>query len=184
MNKIITLLCIILFFGTELLHAQMNIEEMLKSSADSIKKNAIGKEFCNFELITLDKEFISSKDLIGKITLIDFWFGTCSPCIAEIGELIELYCRLKDNEKFQFLSFTTDNPDISKRYVEEYNIPYIVCPISREDAYRMNFGAGFPTKIILDKDGKTIFFHAGGFVDQKRIKQKLKEIEDMIKELL
>ena len=175
MNRILFLLSIVLFCNTGIF-AQDNTSPVtqLLQQIESIKKSAIGKEFCDFESDALDGKVISKKDLKGKITFINLWFETCSPCIAEMGNLIELYSKLKDNKDFQFFSFTIDAFEIAKKAVEKYNIPYIVCPVSREDAYRMNLNTGFPTKIILDKEGKIVFFNSGS----------INEIEGLIKQML
>ena len=182
MKRVLFLLCVVLICNTEL-SAQIKSERELVRDVllqlDSISKAAIGKELCDFKSSTLDGRVISNKDLKGKITFVDLWFETCSPCIAEMGDFIELYGKLKDNKDFQFFSFTVDSPETAKKAVEKYNIPYIVCPISREDAYRMNMNTGFPTKIIINKDGKITFFKTGGSK-----KQEIKEIEDKIKQLL
>ena len=175
MNRILFFLCIVLFCNTGTF-AQDNTSPVtqLLQKLDSIKRSAIGKDFCEFESVTLNGEVISKKDLIGKITFINLWFETCNPCIAEMGDLIELYDKLRDNKDFQFFSFTTDAFEIAKKAVEKYNIPYIVCPVLREDAYRMNLNTGFPTKIIIDKEGKIVFFNSGN----------VNEIEGIIKQIL
>ena len=182
MKKFLSLFCVVLICNTWLSAQIKSEQEMIRDiiqRSDSIEKAAIGKELCEFESATLDGRVITNNNLQGKITFVDLWFETCSPCIAEMGDLIELYCKLKDNKDFQFFSFTVDSPETAKKAVEKYNIPYIVCPISREDAYRMNMHTGFPTKIIINKDGKITFFKTGGSKEQER-----KEIEDKIKQLL
>ena len=183
MKKILILICIILFCNSGILSqdnkkTDKTVMEIFQR-LDSIKRCAIGKDFCEFESVTLNGEVISKKDLIGKITFVDLWFATCSTCIAEMGNLIELYDNLKDDKNFQFLSFTVDAFETANKAVEKYNIPFIVCPVSHEEAYRMNFNTGFPTKIIIDKEGKIVFFQNSGSKDQG-----VKEIEDIIKQLL
>ena len=186
MKKILILLCIVILCNIGL-SAQSNKSSDLDQAKgillrlDSIAKNAIGKNFCDFESVTLDGKAISKKDLKGKVTLVDMWFVNCSPCIAEMGGFIELYGKLKDNKEFQFFSFTRDYPEVAQKAVEKYKIPYIVCPVSSEDIYRMNFGCGFPTKIIIDKEGKIVFFRTGGAIDRDK---EMKEIEDIIKQML
>ena len=182
MKRVLLLLCVVINCNIGLSAQIKSEQELIRDlllQIDSIAKAAIDKEFCEFESVTLDGKTISKKDFQGKITFVDLWFETCSPCIAEMGDFIELYGKLKDNKDFQFFSFTVDSPETAKKAVEKYNIPYIVCPISREDAYRMNMRTGFPTKIIINKDGKITFFKTGGSNEQER-----KEIEDKIKQLL
>jgi len=151
---------------------------------DSIKKTSIGKEFYDFKAMTLEGNSVIKRDLLGKITIVDLWFVNCAPCISELGELNELYKKFKDVFDFRFLSFTVDSTDVAIKAVKKYNILYDVCPISREVASNMNFGMGFPTKIIINREGKIVFFKAGGSINPENVEKDIKEIEDIIRKLI
>lgn len=56
--------------------------------------------------------------LINKVTLINFWFYGCLPCMAEIPALNEVAEYYKDNPKVQLISFFRDS-----MYVDEVGIP-------------------------------------------------------------
>jgi thiol-disulfide isomerase/thioredoxin len=116
--------------------------------------------------------------------MMNFWFETCSPCIAELGALSDLFGKYKDNPNFLFLSFTIDNAEVAKKAVEKYDIPFFVCPVSREEASRMNFGMGFPTNIVINSEKKIEFFKTGGSVDEEKVKMQIKEIENVIAQIL
>ena len=187
--KIVLCLCFV-FFGCIALFAQNDadsFQEMIIKEGkriDSIKQSAIGKEFYSFEAMTLNMDSISINDLAGKVTMINLWFEGCAPCIAEFGEIFKLYNKLKDYPDFQLLSFTTDPPEVAKKAVEKYNINYPVCPISRKYSDNLNFGMGFPTNIILNKEKKIIFFKSGGPIEQVAVEKEIKKIEDTIMQLL
>jgi len=187
MKKI--LLCVVIFCYSDL-YAQLFTEDNQIifnefQQNDSIKKASIGKEFNDFKAMTLEGDSVFKNNLIGKVTVVSIWFVTCAPCIAEFEELSILYNKYKDNINFQFLSFTTDSYEVAIKAVEKYNIPYPVCPIPKEKAYQMNFKAGgFPTKFIISREGKIVFFKTGGFIEQEKVVKDIKELEDIIIKLL
>ena len=181
--------CFFILFSTGLF-AQNGIENyqvdvnkyLLKM--DSIKKSSIGKEFYDFKAKTLEGNSAFKRDLLGKITIVDIWFENCAPCLVELEKLSELYKKFKDISDFKFLSFTIDSPDVAIKAVKKYNISYEVCPISREVANNMNFNMGFPTKIIINREGKIVFFKIGGSTNSGIVEKDIKEIEDIIRKLI
>ncbi len=175
-------LLLILFFLTESMLAQdfnTGLNRFIKEQ-DSIRQTYIGKKYPAFVSVTMEGDTISEKMLPGKVTFLNFWFETCAPCIAEFEELKSMYERYKDDQNFQFISFTTDSYTDAKKTVRKYKLPYKVCHISRDYASKMNFNQGFPTNIVIDKKGNVVFLKAGGATDQERVKKAIKEIDDII----
>ena len=123
---------------------------------------------------------INNQALKGKITIINFWFEACAPCIAELDALSNLYNKYKNNASFQFLSLTVDNSETAQKAVKKYNIPYAVYPITKEDAYKMNFHSGFPTSIIINRAEEILFFTTGGHTEKEMADKQVKEMEDII----
>lgn len=144
---------------------------------------AIGKEFCDFETISLNRDTITDNHLMGKITVVNFWFEGCAPCIAELEALTDLFNKYKNNISFQFLSFTVDNVEVAQKAVNKHNIPYIVCPVSRELAYKMNFNCGFPTNIVINKERKIVYFKSGGFLENEMIEKEFLNMAEVIAKL-
>ena len=79
-----------------------NEEEQEKQTA------SIGNTYTDFELYTPNVKLQKISDYVGKspFTFIDFWASWCSPCIAEIPKLKEIYEEYKD-KGVTFLSFST-----------------------------------------------------------------------------
>lgn len=113
---------------------------------------AIGKPFPLFAATYRNEKF-TNKNLTGKIVFINFWFASCAPCIAEMDALNELYDSLRDNSRFEFISFTYEKQDKIDEVAGEHRMQYTIVPISFEDCYRLNQNNGFPTSIILDAKG-------------------------------
>lgn len=146
---------------------------------------AIGRVFPAFE-VTNESETINNSILKGKVVLINFWFEGCQPCRAEMGALNELHQQLKDNKDFEFMSFTWDNAAAIKRVEEKFNLLFKVFHADEEECRRLNQNNGYPTTIVLDRNGKIAGIKSGGFVDsgiaREYVKGKLLgEVDSLLK---
>lgn len=177
------ILFLLLLSLSSTLFAQINLDLVLKKR-DSINNLNIGKEFPDFHAISLNSERKSGKELKGKITLINFWFRECAPCIAEFKALNLLYLKFKENPSFQFMSFTFDSPNDAKKTVDLHQLLYSVNSVSEEECRRLMLNGGFPTNIIIDQNGKISYFKTGGFLEEQKVIKALKPLEQKITELL
>ena len=121
-----------------------------------------GQKLPDFAFNKSGKTTFSNKDFENKVVFINFWFASCQPCIAEIEGLNKMYNLLKDKSNFAFASFTFDPEETIKISIKKYNIQYRVIHLDRNECNRLNFNNGFPTNIILNKDGYIKFFMVGG----------------------
>lgn len=151
---------------------------------DSIRKQHIGKPYPDFTAYDLDGKVVSNQQLIGKVTMINFWFKHCSPCLVEFEALNALYQKFKDHPTFQFISFTKDPPDDAKESVQKHQLLYMVCPVKSDECYRLNFDSGFPTNIIVDPTGKIIFYKKGGKIDKTEASEEVRKFEQIISDAL
>lgn len=122
----------------------------------------LGKEVNNFEERAINGKKFSKKKLSGKITLINFWFEYCAPCIAEFEALNALYIKYKNNNKFQFISFTFESSATINRIMGKYALKFPIVCVSEEKCRLLNFNQGFPVNIITNLDGKIVFINSGG----------------------
>ena len=134
----------------------------------------IGKPFPLFYVKTGNATW-TNDSLKGKVVFINFWFENCPPCIAEMGPLNELYQKLKDSSNVAFLSFSFESTERLKQLKSKYGIAYPVVTISRNECYRLNQDNGFPTTIILDKNGVIRYLKAGGYVDREKVERFLND---------
>ena len=152
-----------LFFSLQSVCQQTAGQELIMVNLDSLTRaeqiKRIGKPFPEFNTFFQDKAF-TNQNLAGKIVFINFWFASCAPCIAEFDALNELYEKLKNKSGFEFISFTYESPDTVKEIIEKYSIKYKVITMSQKDIYRL--ANGFPTSVVLDKNGSVIFLKGGG----------------------
>lgn len=149
----------------EKLKKEMNFNEKVHS----LKGGAMPE----FNLISLNKGMISSKSLLGKPTILNFWFTNCQPCLDEIPMLNSLVSEFDDN--VNFLAITFQKKEIINSFLKnrEFNFSQIV------DArdYIREFGVMvYPKLVIVDKNG--IIIDVYGKIpegaDEKEFLRKLK----------
>jgi thiol-disulfide isomerase/thioredoxin len=155
----------------------------LNELLNSFQKN-IGNTYVKFEKKSLTGKRYSERELKGKVTLINFWFESCAPCIAEFDALNKLYKKYKSNENFQFISFTTDSDNSAKLTAQKFKLKFPIICISEKDCQQLNYKSGFPTNIVVDKTGKIFSIDIGGSLDKQIVKENIKKIESEIAECL
>lgn len=121
----------------------------------------IGKSAPDYKMNDINGKTILSEDTKGKIVVLNFWFATCKPCIDEIPELNKVYDKYKDNPDVVFASITFENTKKVKSFIKEYSFKYPVYANAKEmcDLFKIK---GFPTNIILDREGKYSDYLIGG----------------------
>jgi peroxiredoxin len=112
----------------------------------------------NLNLITISGEKITSQQLLGKITLINFWATDCPGCINEMPGLIETYNQYKDQGlEVIAVAMYYDPPSRVISFTKNNNLPFpVVLDTNKEIINKFNNVKLTPTSIILDKNGYVI----------------------------
>ncbi len=112
----------------------------------------------------------------GKVALVDLWATWCVPCVAELPHLQQLSDELPE-EDFLMLGIVLESGDAEgvAEFVADKDITYP--NVMGSDAARDAFGPflGYPTKYLIDKEGKLIkrYFGAVGDILDHEIGQLL-----------
>lgn len=122
--------------------------------------------------------------LKGKYVLLDFWGSWCGPCRASHPHLKEIYSKYKEKglEIVGVANEKSDNLEDAKKAwlkaISDDGIGWIQVLNNYDKASTdlvMSYGInGFPTKILLDKNGKVLFKIVGSGGDE--LDQKLKTL--------
>jgi len=100
----------------------------------------------------------------GKVTLVSFWATWCVPCKKEIKNIREQMAEVKAEADFDFVTVSIDESraeGLVRSYAKSqgWDFPYYIDPNS--DLKRsLNFQT-VPFTIIIGKDGKIAYMHAG-----------------------
>jgi thiol-disulfide isomerase/thioredoxin len=140
----------------------------------------VGAPMPSFTLSMIPSGVLDSKALKGKIILINFWFTTCAPCIAEMPGLNKLASEYKGSNVV-FVGFTFENRDkIETVFLPSHPFDFRIVP----DAGEMEklFGIDdYPSTFIVDASGRIRKAWSGGPngpTAKDEIYQKIKPVLD------
>ncbi len=140
-------------------------EELKKISLESAEKtNAIrmkyiGKKADTFKEISIKKEKIDTKKMLGDVIVYNFWFTTCAPCKAEMPKLNQLKDKYKD-KNVHFVAVALDPEYKIKAFLNTTPLNYDIISEGRWLAEKFGI-TGYPTNIIVDKKGIIQFYEMG-----------------------
>jgi thiol-disulfide isomerase/thioredoxin len=130
----------------------------------------------DWTLQDLDGKTLSSKDLRGKVVLIDFWATWCGPCRRSIPHLIDLHNEYKDKGLVVVgVSVDQQGPQVVKPFVAQNKIPYRI--VMQTGKVIQDFGGirGIPTAFIITQDGK-IYRKIVGLVPREKYEDDIKAL--------
>lgn len=147
----------------------------------------VGRKVPAFEMLTMDGKVIDQKDMYGKITVINFWFAACPPCIAEMPGLLQL-SRKYNKEDVNFIAASIDSYETINRFLDRRgSFGFTLIPDASNLFYDTFYiQSGFPTTVIIDQEGVIRFYYTGGLADfraSRRIKKKLSSAIDELLEI-
>jgi thiol-disulfide isomerase/thioredoxin len=145
------------------------VGEQLTSSTDA--SSTTGKPRVRFiknpkpipelTMTTLDGKTMTSKDLAGKVVIVNFWATWCAPCRAEIPDLVKLQTQYKDHLVIiGILSEDEPGPHVS-RFAADYKINYPIVPETKELLAAFPGIYALPTTFMVGPDGRMMQKHIG-----------------------
>lgn len=138
------------------------LEIMPKVGENSSASEIEGTLAPDFIFTDVDGNIIYSQKLKGKVIVFNFWFATCPPCIKEIPELNTIYEKYKNNTDIVFASLTFESKKKIDAFEKKYPISYPVVSAPKSEISKFKV-SGYPTNLIIGKDGKFSFYRTGGF---------------------
>jgi thiol-disulfide isomerase/thioredoxin len=110
---------------------------------------------------TLDGKTITSKDLAGKVTIVNFWATWCAPCRAEIPDLVKLQEQYKDHLIIIGVLSEDDPGEHVLRFAADYKMNYPIVAETKElsDAFPGIFA--LPTTFMVGPDLRMMQKHVG-----------------------
>lgn len=124
-----------------------------------------------------------------KVTVVNFWFSGCKPCVGELSKLNELNETLKEmgGEVVGINTDTLDNNEAgikeAKEILKAQGASYKNLTFDSDSAvgkYAGNIMA-FPTTVLVDKDGNIVGEpFMGGIDDQSNYDQLMKQIQSVL----
>ena len=115
----------------------------------------------DFTLNDLNGQPLTLSSLRGKIVVLDFWGSWCGWCIKGFPEMKKYYEKYKD--RMEILGMDCNDTDAKwKKAVADNQLPWLHVFVPRGSTVPTDYLIqAFPTKIILDTDGKVLMTIVG-----------------------
>ena len=159
--------------------------EMLAEIAGVIeaKKTIVeGSPAPDFVRTDMDGKTVRLSDFRGKYVLLDFWGTWCGPCRASHPHLVSLYEKYSDRVQFINIASEGNSKEQTvekwKKAVREDGLVWTQILNDAKpdnDLVKLFNISAFPSKVLIDKDGKIMVIEVGS---SERIDAKLKELLD------
>lgn len=143
-------------------------------------------EFPAFEGKDLDGKKVSSKKLFSgnKVTVINFWFTTCKPCVGELKDMETLNKKLmkKGGEVVGVNAYTLDGDKKAiadaKKLLEKKGVSYKNIWFKSDSAAgKLTSGMySFPTTYVIDSKGKVVGKPIVGSITSDEQKKALNDL--------
>ncbi len=141
------------------------------------RRAAMGKPFHLSFQDAISGSTVSTDQMRGKVVVIDFWATWCSPCVAEVPHLKDLYERYH-SRGVEFIGVSLDNPveqgglEKLKTFVAKHAIPWPQYHqggngVLGNPEFSRSWGVyQIPTTLVLDAEGRLASDGSDGPLDK------------------
>ena len=123
-------------------------------NADKKKvKKLKGSQIADFSLKDTKGNTVSKSDFDNKLTVYNFWFTGCRPCLVEMPQLNELVDKYSD--QVNFVAPTFESLSAVEPFLKKKTFKYQVLVGGGDLAKQMSI-TSYPTHLIVDAKGKIV----------------------------
>ena len=154
-------------------------EEEASDAASSPAQDAVDLELVLFENANHARgETLSLSQYRGQPVVVNFWFPSCPPCVAEMPDLEAAFQRHR-GDGLEFIGVQLvglDTASEGQAFVEKMGVTYAIGPDETGDIIKDFRITGFPTTVFFDKDHNEVRRWSGLLTPEK--------IEELVQEVL
>lgn len=158
---------------------ETSLAKTLEQNLKNLSATAIGSKAPDFSAETPEGNELSLNEVLGEVTLVDFWASWCKPCRVENPNIVEVYNKYHD-QGFNIIQVSLDRPGQKDKWIqaiEEDNIGewnHVSNLMFWQDPIAAKYGVrAIPAAFLLDKEGNIIAKNLRG-----------DELEEKVAELL
>jgi thiol-disulfide isomerase/thioredoxin len=144
---------------------------IISDKISGLEATSAGKQAIAIEKVDIAGNPVNLESLKGKYVLLDFWGSWCGPCRASHPHLKSLYTKYK-SAGFEIVGIAQEQKTTLeesraawKKAIKDDDINWVQVlnneGIEKSDAVKAYGVSVFPTKLLLDKEGKIIARYIG-----------------------
>jgi thiol-disulfide isomerase/thioredoxin len=120
-----------------------------------------GSTIASFKENDINGNSVNLKEMAGKVVVLNFWFINCPPCRQEMPHLNEVVEKYKYDKDVVFIAVARDSKYELQEFLKTSPFKYNIINDGSwiADKYSIR---GYPTHVVLDKQGK-VLFHTSGY---------------------
>ena len=180
LSSIFLLLCLIHCKKTKPLTYEQGLENCIQVQVQNEKTHPselfldspdclIGALIPDFEATTLDGSKINRASLLGKVSVLNFWFTTCAPCVAEIPGLNAVVQKFGIGQ-VNYLAIGRENKEDIEAFLLEHPWSFQQIPDGMAlDKAVFKLQWGYPTTFVLNKNAEIVQVFSGGATDSNAV---------------
>jgi thiol-disulfide isomerase/thioredoxin len=141
-----------------------------------------GSQVPDFAFTGMDGTPRRLSELRGKVVLLDFWGSWCGPCVADMPKLRKLHEAYRARG-FEILGLDfEDDLETQRKFLAENDLPWVHATTeSVADLVQSRFRVwSFPTKILLDREGRVVSVGDPGQLPLKTEDDVRKAVEEVL----
>ena len=130
-----------------------------------------GVQVPDFEAVTMDGASINRDALKGKLSILNFWFITCPPCVAEIPGLNAI-AEKYGSDKINYIAIGRDTDKDIKEFLEEHPWSFAQIPNGNEliqNDFKIRWG--YPVTYLLNQEAEIVLAFSGGKTDSTAVEE-------------
>jgi len=159
---------------------QTPLAKTLKENLDKPNAPEIGSKAPEFSAPNPEGEVIALKDIMGKITLIDFWAAWCKPCRIENPNIVRIYNKYHE-QGFNIIGVSLDREGQKDKWVKAIEDDKLTWShVSNlqfwQDPIALLYGVrAIPAAFIIDENGVIVATNLRGDALEAKVKELLEK---------
>ncbi|MEY3342956.1 MAG: hypothetical protein RL090_640 [Bacteroidota bacterium] len=123
----------------------------------------IGRAATAFNVTDMNGKSYSNENLKGKVTVLNFWFIECKPCVMEMPDLNKLVQKYEGKDVV-FLGIATNKEPQLKEFLSKTKFQYNIVANGKNTSNAFGVEA-YPTHIIIDQNSNVAHIALGAGPD-------------------
>lgn len=136
-----------------------NVQNRIEQSANVLQA-LVGCHTPEFNVTTIKGELLNSKDLRGKVIVMNFWFESCDGCVKDLPMLNQLVNDYAGKDVV-FIAFSRDAENQINKFIAGRNLNYQIVSSQYDMTNDFCVIGGWPMNVIIDKKGIVRYIEAG-----------------------